>query len=60
MRNDARRFRNKDCDYDEISHTMEKSLINLGDLQGEEFIIDNENEDVKGAWVPPIIQKDMI
>jgi len=27
---------------------MENSAISLGELQGEEFIVDNENEDVKG------------
>ena len=32
----------------------------FGDLQGEEFTVDNENKDVKGDWVLPIIQKDMI
>ena len=39
---------------------MESNSISLGNLQGEEFIIDNENEDVKGDWVLPIIQKDMM
>ena len=39
---------------------MESSTISLDDLQGEEFIVNNENEDVKGDWVLPIIQKDMI
>jgi len=39
---------------------MESSAISLGDLQGEEFAVDNENEDVKGDSVLPIIQKDMI
>ena len=39
---------------------MESSAINLGELQGEEFTVDNENEDVKGHWVLPIIQKDII
>jgi len=39
---------------------MENSSISLSDLQGEEFIVDNENEDVKGDWVLLIIQKDMI
>ena len=27
---------------------MESSAISLNDLQGEEFTVDNENEDVKG------------
>ena len=40
---------------------MESSEISLGDLQGEEFTVDNEIEnDVKGDQVIPIIQKDMI
>jgi len=39
---------------------MESSSISLGDLQGEEFTVDKENEDVKRDWILPIIQKDMI
>jgi len=39
---------------------MESSAISLGELQGEEFTVDNEHEDVKGYWVLPIIEKDMI
>jgi len=39
---------------------MKSNAISLGELQGEEFTVDNENEDVKGDWVLPIIQKDMI
>ena len=39
---------------------IKSSSISLGDPQGEEFIVDNENGDVKGDWVLPIIQKDMI
>ena len=27
---------------------MESSLISIGDLQGEEFVLDNDNEEVKG------------
>jgi len=38
----------------------ESSLINLDDLQGQEFIIDNENEEVKRDWAHPITQKGMI
>ena len=38
---------------------MENSSINLGDLQGEKFTVDNENENVKGDWTLPITQKDM-
>jgi len=47
-------------DYEEASHMIENSSISLGDLQIEEFTMDNENEDVKGDWVVLIIQKDMI
>jgi len=50
----------EESDYEETSHMMKSNSISLGDLQGEELIIDNENEDVKGGWVLPIIQKDMI
>ena len=39
---------------------MESGSISLGDLQREEFVVDNENEDVNGHWVLSIIQKDMI
>jgi len=39
---------------------MESSLISLENLQGDEFVVDNENEEVKGVWILPIIQKDMI
>ena len=46
--------------YEEISHMMKSSSTSLSDLQGEEFIIDNENEDVKGDCVVSIIWKDMI
>ena len=47
-------------DNEETSHMMESSWISLGDLQGEEFIVDNENEDVKVDQVFLIIQKDII
>jgi len=50
----------EETEYEETSHMMESSSINLDDLQGEEFTVDNENDDVKGDWVLPIIQKDMI
>ena len=46
--------------YEETSHMMESSSVSLGDLQREEFIVDNDNEEVKGDWVLSIIQKDMI
>ena len=39
---------------------MESSLVSLGDLQSEEFVIGNDHEEVKGDWVLPIIQKDII
>ena len=39
---------------------MESSAINLGDLQGEEFVGDNENKEVKSNWVLPKIQKGVI
>ena len=35
-------------------------MIRLGELQGEEFTVDNENEDVEGDWILHITQKDMI
>ena len=39
---------------------MKSSSISLVDLHGEEFVVDNENEEVKGDWILLIIQKDMI
>ena len=39
---------------------MESSSISLGDVQGEEFTVANENKDIKGDWVLLIVQKDMI
>jgi len=49
-----------ETNYGKASHMMESNSISLGDLQGEEFTVDNENKDIKGDWVLPIIQKDMI
>ena len=46
--------------YKETSHMMKSSSVSLGDLQGEEFVVDNGNEEVKGDYVLLIIQKDMI
>jgi len=46
--------------YEEPSHMMETSSVSLGDLQEEEFVVDNDHEEVKGGWVLPIIQKEMI
>ena len=50
----------EESDYEETSHMMESSLVSLGDLKGEEFVVDNNHKEVKGNWVRPIIQKDMI
>ena len=50
----------EESEYEETSHMMESSTISFGDRQGEEFITDNENEDIKGDWVLAIIQKDII
>ena len=47
----------EETEYEEASHMMESNSISLGDLQGEEFTVDNENEDVKGDWVLLIIKK---
>ena len=38
----------EESDYEETSHLMKRGSISLRDLQGEEFIIDNANEDIKG------------
>jgi len=50
----------EESDYEETNHMMKNTPISLGDIQGEEFVVDNENEEVKANWVLPIIQKDMI
>ena len=50
----------EESDYEETSHMMESSSINLDDLQPEKFTVDNENDDVKRDWVFLIMQKDMI
>ena len=34
----------EESDYEETSHMMEGSSISLGDLQGEEFVVDNNHE----------------
>ena len=49
----------EESDYEETSHMAESSSVSLGDLQWEEFVVDNDREEVKGDWVLPIIQKDM-
>ena len=38
----------EESDQEETSHIMESSSISLGDLLGEEFILNNENEAIKG------------
>ena len=37
----------EESDYEETSHMMESSSISLCDLQGEEFVVDNDHEEVK-------------
>ena len=46
--------------YKEISHMMKISSISFGNLQEEEFVVDNDHKEVKTNWVLPIIQKNMI
>ena len=50
----------EESDYEETSHMIKSRSISFGDLQGEEFVVDNHNEGVKEDWVLPIIQKHMI
>ena len=50
----------EETDYEEANHIMKNSSISLGDLQGEEFVVDNDHGEVKGDWVLPIIQKDIV
>jgi len=38
----------EDSDYEKTSHMMESSSISFGNLQEEEFIVGNDNEEVKG------------
>ena len=45
----------EESDYEETSHMMESSSVSLGDLQGEEFAVDNDHEEVKEDWLLPII-----
>jgi len=45
----------EESDYEGMSNMMESSSISLGDLQGEEFTVDNKNEDIKEDWVHLII-----
>jgi len=51
---------NEESHYEETSHMIEVVQLVLAIFKGEEFIVDNENEVVKGDWIIPIIQKDMI
>ena len=39
---------------------MESSSISHGDPQQEEFVVNNENEEVKGDLILSIIQQDII
>jgi len=52
--------KHEESDYEETSQMMQSSSISHSNLQGEKFIMHTKNEDVKGYWVIPIIQKDMI
>ena len=38
----------EESDYEKTSHMMESSSVSLGHLHGEEFVIDNDHEEVKG------------
>ena len=38
----------EESDHEETNDMMESSKISLGDLQEEEFVVDNDNEEVKG------------
>ena len=40
-------------EYEETSSMMESSSVSLDDLQGEEFAVDNDHEEVKGDWFFP-------
>ena len=37
----------EESDYEETSHMMESSSVSLGDVQGEQFVVDNDREEVK-------------
>ena len=49
----------EESNYEETSHMMKSSSVSLGDLQGEEFVVDDDHDKVKGDWVPSIIQKNI-
>ena len=38
----------EESDYEETSYMMETGSISLGDLQGEEFVVDDNSKEVKG------------
>jgi len=40
--------KHEESDYEKISHMIQSSSISLDDLQWKDFIVDNENEEVKG------------
>ena len=50
----------EESDYEETSHMIESSSVSVGDLQGEEFVVENDHEEVEGDWVLFMIQKDLI
>jgi len=37
----------EESDYEETSHTMKSSSVSLADLQGKEFVVDNNHEEAK-------------
>jgi len=39
---------NEESNYEETSHMMKSCSTSFGNLQGEVFVVDNENEEVKG------------
>jgi len=50
----------EESDYEKTRHKIESSSTSIGDPQGKEFTIDNENESIKIDGVIPIMRKDMI
>ena len=45
---------------EKTSYIMESIAISLGNFQGKEFTVDNENEDVKENWIIPMTLEDII
>jgi len=43
----------EESDYEETSHMMEISSVSLGDLRGEDFVVDNDHEEVKEIGSSP-------